>query len=204
QHTLAVGTVGGNGNIKDIIVQAHHLLDGGAGNGILGQVQQTVHLGAGVQVLVQAQFLAAAEHTVGLHAHQGLGLDLDAAGQCGAVQSRRRVHTRVDVGRTGGNLDVMAVVAAIHLADVQVSPLLGHTLGDDTDNHFVDAGGQVDEFFYLETAVEELFLQFFGGNVDLYILFQPAEWYFHSRLPPLNPRTASGNADRFQTSGRCC
>ena len=175
-----------------------------AGNGILGQVQQTVHLGTGIQVIVQTQFLAAAEHTVGFHAHQGLCLDLDAAGQRGAIQSGGRVHARVNVGRTGGDLDIMAVVTAIHLADVQVGTLLGHTFGNDTHDHLVNIGGQIDQFLHLKAAVKELAFQFLGGDVDLYILFQPAEWYFHSRLPPLNPRTASGNADRFQTSGRCC
>ena len=204
QDALAVGTVGGDGDIKDIVVQPHHLLDGRAGDGVLGQVQQAVHLGAGIEVLVEAQFLAAAEHAVGFHTHQRFCLDLDPAGQRGAVQGGGGVHARVNVGRTGGDLDIVAVLAAIHLADVQVGALLRNALGDHTHNNLVDIGGQIDELLHLKATVEEFFLQLLGGDINVYILFQPAEWYFHSRLPPLNPRTASGTADRFRTSVRCC
>ena len=181
ENALAVRTVGGDGDVKDVIVQSDHLLNGGAGDGIFGQVEQSVNLGAGIEVLIEAQFLAGAEHTVGLNAHQGFGLNFDAAGQCGAVKRGGGVHTRINVGCTGGNLNVMAVIAAVHLADVQVGALLRDALGDNTDNDFGNFGGEVNEFLDLETAVKQLLFQFLGGNVNIHILFEPAEWYFHLR-----------------------
>ena len=187
QNALAVGTVGGDGDVKNIVVQPHNRLDGGAGDGVLGQIQQTVHLGAGIQVLVQAQFLAGAEHPVGLDAHEGLGLDFDAAGQRGAVQRGGGVHPGVDVGGAGGNLNVVAVIAAVHLADMQVGALLGHTLGDNADHNPGNFGGEVNQFLDLKAAVKQFLFQFFGGNVNIHILFEPAEWYFHLRSLPVSP-----------------
>ena len=154
QNALAVGTVGGDGDIKDIIIQPNNLLNGGSGHGIFGQVQQAVYLSAGVQVLVQTQFLAGAEHTVGFNAHQGLCLDLDASGQRGAVQSSGGVHTGVHIGRTGGDLNIMAIVAAVHLTDMQVGALLGHALGHNANNNLADLSAKVDEFFYFKATVE--------------------------------------------------
>ena len=81
QHALAVGAVGRDGDIEDVVIQPHHLLDGGAGDGVLGQIQQAVDFGTGIQVFIEAQFLAGAEHTVGFHAHQGLALILTPPGR---------------------------------------------------------------------------------------------------------------------------
>ena len=68
---LAIGTVGGDGDVKNVIIQADNFLNGSAGNGILGQVEQAVDLSAGIQVVVQAQFLTAAEHAIGLNTASG-------------------------------------------------------------------------------------------------------------------------------------
>ena len=170
QNALAVGAVGGDGNIKNVIVKPHNILDGGAGYGVLGQVQQTVYLSAGVQVIIQTQLGAAAQHTVGLDAHKGLCLDFNAAGQRGAVQRGGRVHTGVNIGSAGGDLDIVTVIAAIHLADVQVGALLRDTLGDNADNDLADLAAEVDEFLDLKAAVKQLALQLLGGDVDIYIL----------------------------------
>ena len=170
QNALAVGAVGGDGNIKNIIIQPHNILNGGAGYGVLGQIQQTVYLGTGVQVVIQTQLGAAAQHTVGLDAHKGLCLDFNAAGQRRAVQRRGGVHTGVNIGSAGGNLDIVTVIAAIHLADVQVGALLRDTLGDNADNDLADLAAEVDEFLDLKAAVKQLALQLLGGDVDIYIL----------------------------------
>ena len=37
EDALAVGTVGGDGNVKDVIVETDNFLDRGAGDGILGR-----------------------------------------------------------------------------------------------------------------------------------------------------------------------
>ena len=154
EHALAVGTVGRDGDIKDVVVKADNFLNRRARDGVLRQIEQAVDLGTRVQVVVQPQFLTAAQHTIGLNAHQGFGFDLDAAGQRGAVQRGGGVHTRVNVGRTGGNLNIVAILAAIDLADVQVGTLLGDTLGHDTDDDLRNLAAQVDEFLDLKAAAE--------------------------------------------------
>ena len=80
------------------------------------------------------------------------------------------MHTDVDIGGAGGNLDIVTVIPAIHLADVQVGTLLRDTLGDNADNDLADLAAEVDEFFDLKAAVKQLALQFLGGDVDIYIL----------------------------------
>ena len=64
----------------------------------------------------------------------------------------------------------MTVIAAIHLADVQVGTLLRDTLGDNADNDLADLAAEVDEFLDLKAAVKQLALQLLGGDVDIYIL----------------------------------
>ena len=92
QNRLAVRAVGGDGDIKDIVVQTHHGSNVGAGDRILGQNEQTVDLRAREQIIVQPQFCAGAQHTVGLHALHLAGLDGDAAGQSGAIQCLSLIH----------------------------------------------------------------------------------------------------------------
>ena len=170
EHTLAVGAVGRDGNIKNVVVKADDLLNGRAGDSVLRQIEQAVDLGTGVQIIVQAQFLTAAQHTVGLDAHQGLRLDFYASGQRGAVECGGGVHTGVDVGCAGGNLDVVAVLAAVNLADVQMGPLLRDTLGHNTDNDLGDLAAEVDQLLDLKAAAKELVLKLLRGDVDVNIL----------------------------------
>ena len=80
------------------------------------------------------------------------------------------MHTGVDIGGTGGNLDIVTVIPAIYLADVQVGTLLRDTLGDNADNDLADLAAEVDKFFDLKAAVKQLVLQFLGGDIDIYIL----------------------------------
>ena len=150
QNRLAVRAVGGDGDIKDVVIQTHHGGDVGAGDRVLGQDEQTVDLRAREQVIVQAQLLAGAEHTVGLHALHLAGLDLDAAGQGGAIQRSGHAVAQLHVGSTGADADVMAIVAAVHHALGQVGALLLFHLHDLADDHLADAGIQRDELFYLD------------------------------------------------------
>ena len=162
--------VGGDGDVKDIVVESHDLLNRRAGNGVLRQVEQTVDLRAGVKIIVQTQFLAAAEHAVGLNAHQGLGLDGDAAGQRGAVQRGGGVHTGIDIGCAGRDLDVVTIVTAVHLADVQMRSLLRDALGHNTDNDLGDLTAEVDQLLNLKAAAEELVLQLLRSDININIL----------------------------------
>ena len=171
QNGLAVRAVGGDGDIKDIVIQTHHGSNVGAGDRILGQNEQAVDLRAREQVVVQAQLFAGAQHTVGLHALHLAGLDLDAAGQGGAIQSSGHAVAQLHVGGTGADADVVAVVAAVHHTLGQVGALLLFHLHDLADNHLADAGIQRDQLFDLKAAGEELFLQFLRSNVDIYKFF---------------------------------
>ena len=42
-----------------------------------------------------------------------------------------------------------------------------------TDNNVADVFSHLITLFYFKTAVEQFFLQFFRGNIDIYIFFQP-------------------------------
>ena len=185
QDGLAVGAVGGDGDVKDGIIQTDDGADVRAGDGVLRQDQQAIDVCAGVQVIVQAQLLPRAEHTVGFKALHHPLFDLDAAGQGRAVQRGGDVRPHKDVGRAGGDADVVAICAAVDDAAAQVGALLLFNGGDDAHHHLVDAGGQLDPLLHLKAAGEELFLQFLGRNVDVYQLFQPAERYFHSAFSSL-------------------
>src|SRR5699024_288199 len=122
---------------------------------------------------------------VGFDAAQRLGLDLDAAGQRRAVERGRGVHADIDVRRAGRDLDIVAVAAAVHLADVQVGALLGDGLGHDADDNLADFGPEVDAFLDLEPAGEELFFKLLRGYIDIDVTFEPTERYFHGVSPPL-------------------
>ena len=95
---------------------------------------------------------------------RGFALMCTPPGGVGAVQGSGRVHAHIDVGCAGADLDVVAVLAAVHLADVQVGALLGHRLGDHADDHTVDLGTQVDQFLHLKAAGKQALFQLLGGR----------------------------------------
>ena len=167
QNGLAVRAVGGDGDVEDVVIQTHHRGNVGAGDGVLGQDEQAVDLRAREQVIIEAQLLTGAQHTVGFHALHLAGLDLDAAGQGGAIQRSGHAVAQLHVGSTGADTDIMAVVAAVHHALGQVSALLLFHLHDLAYHHFADAGIQRDQLFHFKAAGEQLLLQLLGGNVDI-------------------------------------
>ena len=167
QHRLAVGTVCGDGDVEDVVIQTHHRGDVGAGDGVLGQDEQAVDLRAREQVIVQAQLLAGAEHAVGLDALHLAGLDLDAAGQGGAVQSGRHAVAQLHVRRTGADADVVAILAAVHDALGQMGAFLRLHLHDPAHDDLADAGVQRDEFLDFKAAGEKLFFKLLCGNVNI-------------------------------------
>ena len=77
---------------------APHRADILAGDGILRQDQQAVDIGARVQVIVQTQLFARAQHAVGLKALPHPLFDVDAAGQRGAVQGGGHMGAHKDIG----------------------------------------------------------------------------------------------------------
>ena len=167
QHRLAVGAVGGDGDVEDVVVQTHHGGDVGAGDGVLGQDEQAVDLRTREQVVVQAQLLAGAEHSVGLDALHLAGLDPDAAGQGGAVQRGGHTVAQLHVRSAGADADVVAVAAAVHDALGQMGALLRLHLHDLTDDHLADAGVQRDQLLDLKAAGEELLFKLLCGNVNI-------------------------------------
>ena len=167
QHRLAVGTICGDGDVEDVVIQTHHRGDVGAGDGVLGQDEQAVDLRAREQVIIEAQLLTGAQHTVGLHALHLAGLDLDAAGQGGAVQSGRHAVTQLHVRRTGADADVVAILAAVHDALGQMGAFLRLHLHDPAHDDLADAGVQRDEFLDFKAAGEKLFFKLLCGNVNI-------------------------------------
>ena len=167
QHRLAVGTVCGDGDVEDVVIQTHHRGDVGAGDGVLGQDEQAVDLRAREQIIVQAQLLAGAEHAVGLDALHLAGLDLDAAGQGGAIQSGGHTVAQLHIGGTGADADIVAVVTAVHHTLCQVGAFLLFHLHDLANDHLADACIQRDQLFHLKAAGEQLLLQLLSGNVDI-------------------------------------
>ena len=167
QNRLAVRAVGGDGDVEDVVIQTHHRGNVGAGDGVLGQDEQAVDLRAREQILVQAQLLTGAQHAVGFHALHLAGLDLDAAGQGGAIQRSGHAVAQLHVGSTGADADVMAIVAAVHHALGQVGALLLFHLHDLAYHHFADAGIQRDQLFHFKAAGEQLLLQLLGGDIDI-------------------------------------
>ena len=185
QDALAVRTVRCNKNIENIVVHADNFADICSRNRILRQIHEAVDLRAGIQVVVQAQFLTGAKHTVRRNPLQGLGFDGDSAGQRGIVQRGRRMHARVDIRRAGHDLDRVAVGTAVHLADLQVCAF--HRFAGEylTHDHAADLLPQVDQLFHFKTAAEQLFSQFFRRNINIHIFLQPAVRYFHLLSPLL-------------------
>ena len=167
QNGLAVRAVGGDRDIKDVVIQTHHRGNVGAGDRILGQDEQTVDLRTREKIIVQPQFCAGAQHTVGLHALHLAGLDGDAAGQGGTIQCGGHAIAQLHVGGTGADADLVAVSAAVHHTLGQVGALLLFHLHDLADDHLADAGIQRDELFYLEAAGEQLLLQLLCGDIDI-------------------------------------
>ena len=167
QNGLAVRAVGGDGDIEDVVIQTDHRCDVGAGDAVFGQDEQAVDLRTGEQIIVQAQLLTGAEHTVGLDALHLAGLDLDAAGQGGAVQSGRHAVAQLHVRRTGADADVVAILAAVHDALGQMGAFLRLHLHDLAHDDLADAGVQRDEFLDFKTAGEKLFFKLLCGNVNI-------------------------------------
>ena len=182
---LAVGPVGGDGDVEDVIVQPHDLFDVGADGDLSLQKQDAVDVGAFVPVVVDAQFLARAEHAARLDAAQFPLFDLHAAVQRRAIQRDGDEVALVHVVRACDDLQFPAVFAAVEGAYEQMVGIgMGHDARDLPDDAAVDLRPGIHQFFDLEPAGKELVFQFFGRDVDVYIIFEPAERRFHD---PFNP-----------------
>ena len=81
------------------------------------------------------------------------------------------MHALVNVRSAGGDLDVVAVLAAVYFADMQVGALLRNALGDNADNDLADLAAEINEFFDLKAAAKELIFQLLCGDVNINILF---------------------------------
>ena len=174
EDALAVGAVGGDGDIEEIVVDADDRADVRADGLAFIEDEDAVDLGALVIVVGDAQLLARAHHALGKDAAQFTVLDfLHAAlvedGR--AVERAGHLCPREDVGRRRADL-LDAVLAAVHLADgepVRIGVLFG---GEDLAHDDVrDVFAKVSELLYLKPAREELFLQLLGGNIDIHIIF---------------------------------
>ena len=121
----AVGPVGGDLELHDVVVQAQQGGDVVAGLGVLsGQVgvaledEDAVHHAVGPVVVGHAQLLVGAQHAVGGLAPQLAGGDVHAAGEPGVVLGHGHQVANGHVLSAGDNLDGLA--AHVHLADPHV------------------------------------------------------------------------------------
>ena len=64
----------------------------------------------------------------------------------------------------------MAIVTAVHLADVQMRSLLRDALCHNTDNDLGDLTAEVDQLLNLKAAAEEFILQLLRGDININIL----------------------------------
>jgi|GEM_PF-6310635 len=66
-----------------------------------------------------------------------------------------------------------AVFSCIYLAHMKMGLRDRLAALHQTDNNVADVFSHLITLFYFKTAVEQFFLQFFRGNIDIYIFFQP-------------------------------
>ena len=76
--------------------------------------------------------------------------------------------------------------AGVHLADRQMGVGNLFAFHYKAHHHAGDVLAHFDELFHLKAAAEQLLLQLLGGDIDIHIFLQPAEWYFHG-FASLNP-----------------
>ena len=135
----AVRAVGGDLEVRDVVVQTEHLPDVLAHRGAPGQEQDTVLARIGHAAVRQAELLERAHHAVGRHAAQLALGDLDPAGQGGLVQrDRADLADRFGrhVGRAGDDLDGL-FLAHIELADFEMVGVRMVDDGQDLAGHDV-------------------------------------------------------------------
>ena len=174
EHALAVGAVGGDGDVEQPIVQPDDGADILSDGRILIENENAVRFRAVVPIVVDAQLFARAEHTLARDAAELARLDLLNAAlvQDGrAVERARHDRARIDVGRRRADL-FDAVAAAVHRADgepVRVGVFL--RLGDAPRKNARHVFAEIGQVLHLESAGEELRLQFLGGHVDIHIIF---------------------------------
>ena len=183
QNTLAVRSVGCNRDVENILVQPHHRSDIRPGLGIFRQFQQAVYFRSGIQVLIQPQFISAAEHSLGRNPVQRFRLDGNPAGQLRSVQCGGGMHPCEYIRRAGHNL-FCTQFSAVDLANEQMRAF-DRFAGYDLPNH--DAAhfrAQLCQFLNFKSASEELFLQFLSADIYIHILLQPAERCNHFSFPP--------------------
>ena len=174
EHALTIGAVGGDGDIEEIIVDADDRTDIHAHGGIFVEDEDAVHLRALVIIVGDAELLARAEHALAHDAAQLARFDLlDTS----LVQDGRAVeragHDRAlkDVGRRRADL-FDPVRAAVHRADgepVRIGMLF--RLCDAPRDDVRHVLSEIGEALHLEPAGKEFFLQFFGRNIDVHIVF---------------------------------
>ena len=182
-YALAVGAVGGNGNIENIIVQSDHFFHVGADGRAFAENEDAVHVGAVVPIVVDAELFARAEHAARFYAAQFPLLYFYAAVQGRAVQRDGHERALEHVVRARNDLNVLAVFAAVQPANFQLVRIgMLFKACDPARDAAVYLFPDVFEFFHFESAGKEPFLQFFGCNIYINIIFEPTERYFHFRV----------------------
>ena len=183
QNALAVGAVGGDAYVEDVVVQPEqrlYVLAVPAGG---GQYEQTVVVCAFEHVAAHAQLGARTEHALGEHSaqlallygHHALYRNVVLCGgvDCRALERHGRLYALFNIVCAAAYLK-HAPVAAINFAHMQVRALYRFAFRDFADAYAGDVPADVYEFFHFEPAGKELFFQLLRAHVYIHIVFKPA------------------------------
>ena len=187
EDTLTVGTVRRDGDIENPIVQTDDFADILAHQRAFVQHEQPIDFRPGIEIVVDAEFLARTEHAAGFHAAQlALFYLLHAVGvlfqHCGigfadggAVQSDGGLHVLEHVGRARDDLHIVTVLAAVNDADLHMIAVGMRNRGLHLPHY--DAAHlfpEINKLLHFEPTGEQLPREFLRGNIDIHIIFQPA------------------------------
>ena len=183
-NALAVGTVCGNSNVKNVVIKTENGLYVGAQGCVCGKHKQTVVACAGVHILGNTDLNARAKHTLGINSAE-LALFNGHNALNGHVVLCRRINGRAHEshGESAANANVVraaadlegATLAAVNGADVNVC--VGDKLAglDLTYYHARNIFSYFNKLLNLEANGEQKSLQLLGGNVNVYVFTKPTK-----------------------------
>ena len=176
----AVRTVCGDRNIVEPVIQPGHFLDIGTDRRILRQHEQTAVIRARIEVVIQTDLHAGAEHTLRFKALELALLDLHGAGDGHMValglidlcadECRRIFAACADIIGAAADLEC-AVFAAVHLTHMEMC--LGNRLasGHKTDHNAGDFFTGLRQRLDLKAAVKESGFQLLRRNININVFF---------------------------------
>ena len=169
RHAEAILFIGGEVNVQHRIVEAQHLFNVLADGCIRRKDQDPFPLFRQQQLVVNAKFRRAAQHSVRIHVGHLYFFQFHAVGQFRAQRSHRNDVPQLHI--LGPGLDLHDLAAAvIHLAHPQVIAfgilLNGSNL---TGHHAGDPLSLMNHAFHFQPYAGQLVSQFFGSYININI-----------------------------------